>query len=59
MSTQEQPREHARPSEVDETKPERPVQTKRRDESADPTTTPHPGSSRKIDPEELNPDDFE
>lgn len=58
MSTQEQSREPARPSEVDETKPERPAQTKARERS-DVATTPHPGSARKVDPEELSPDDFE
>lgn len=59
MSTQEQPREQARPSEVDETKPERPVRAEPRETSSDATTTPHLGSARNVDPEELNPDDFE
>ena len=57
MSTQE---EQARPATTDETEPERPVETQpRKEPGPGAATTPHEGTSKTVDPEELSPDDFE
>ena len=53
MSTQEQ----EQPSQAKEL--ERAAEVKKPSKESDPSTTPREGSSRKVDPEELNPDDFE
>ena len=58
MSTQEQRNDEARPSEADDTKPVRPARVKPAP-SGEGATTPHEGTTKTVDPEELSPDDFE